>query len=988
MRKIFFCVSLALTGLMSSCVDKFEEVDAESKPEWLGSSIYTELKDPGSSTGLQGTFNTYLRLIDDLGEAETLSRTGSKTVFPANDEAFERFFNDNIWKVSRYEDLSIGQKKLLLYSSMLDNPLLLQLLPNVSNGTSEPMIGQALRHATNVSVIDTVQFIKGSGSSTICPEEMPANNPYWQSFYANGVDLVSDATRPMMIHLTREYMINNNITLNGSGSDFEILTGTQYPKDGKKAYIFNDEVVVSDVTCLNGYIHQMKDVIVPPGNMAQVLRRKENTSYFSRILDYFAVPIAVPKTSDNYNEWARQQTPRLDDKTIYAWRYLSSRSFDSEAGTSGEVAALTRVNGNNISNYLNFDPGWNQYYPKPAAASTSIDYPIMDMGAFFVPSNQAVVDYFVQKSPMEKGPGAYLFDIYGNYKGAENTEAHLIENLDSLHNKNPQVLTAFVNNLMKASFTASVPSKFETVLNDASENMGLTVDAIEKDGSKYDVTFANNGVVYVMNTLYAPDEYNAVLAPASVYPDMRVMNWAVQDRTPVSGNPNAWSLGVDFRYYLLSMSSNYAFFIPDDEAFDCYYLDPTSLGHRVGGTVNGALQPDVLHFYYDTEKKTEPKLLCDRIHIDMDGNIQGSPQSVEIGSVKTQLVDILNYHTIVLPSTKIGDKLVAIGYNGNQYYKTKHGGEIRVDGHQLNGKVESGTQIDKRFASLLPPAEIETIYEEKNGNAYRINHVIQPTTTSVYGALDTIAHPQFSKFVELCMDLSDANLLDWAGISMVRKDKNNKVDENYPNEQDAYTIFTPDYRLGASRTKDACIDMNVKFFNTYNYTLFAPDNTAMETAYTTMGLPRWSDVEALYKKWENKEGTTVSDEEKDDMETAHDMIDVIRDFIRYHFVMGSVYVDNVLDINSSRCKTMTSDELGLAKEVNISGGGNSMMVRDVAGNTVTIGTSDTSKMVNRMARDYWFNSARTTASSIVTSSFCVIHQISSPLCGNSNGKYY
>ena len=125
MKKFFFCVSLVTAGLMTSCIDKNEEVDAESKPSWLGSSIYAELKNPNPER-LTGTFSTYLRLVDDLGYAETLNRTGSKTVFPANDEAFQRFFSSNAWGVGSYEQLSESQKKLLLYSSMLDNALLVQ----------------------------------------------------------------------------------------------------------------------------------------------------------------------------------------------------------------------------------------------------------------------------------------------------------------------------------------------------------------------------------------------------------------------------------------------------------------------------------------------------------------------------------------------------------------------------------------------------------------------------------------------------------------------------------------------------------------------------------------------------------------------------------------------------------------------------------------------------------------------------------------------
>ena len=972
MKKIFFCVSLVVTGLMSSCVEKYEEVDAKSMPEWLGSSIYAELENPGTA-GLQGTFSTYLRLITDLGEAETLSRTGSKTVFPANDEAFARFFSNNQWGVTSYDQLSLAQKKLLLYSSMLDNPLLLQLLPNVSNSSNEPMTGQALKHQTNINVIDTVKHLTRA--------QMPANNDYWEPFYASGIDVVEDASRPMMIHLTREYMINNGITNIGNNSDFEILTGSPYPQSGKIAYIFNDAVQVADVTCQNGYIHQMRDVVVPPGNMAQVLRRKDNTHYFSRILDYFAVPVSAPKITNTYAEWARQQTPAQPEKTIYSLRYLSKRSYDSEAGTSGEIGTLTRFNGNNITNVLSFDPGWNQYYPKPASENKNIDQAIMDMGAFFVPSDQAVKDYFLQKSSTQKGPGAYLIDIYGAHPGAGNNEANLNENLDSLHSKNPQVLTAFVNNLMKASFAASVPSKFEAVLNDASENMGLHIDSINRrsDG-KYDITFANNGVIYVMKTLYAPDEYNAVLAPASVYPDMRVMNWAVQDQG--SSSEAAYHLDADYKFYLLSMSSNYAFFIPDDPAFDLYCLDPATLGHRENDLIAGRILPDVLHFFYDATKKTEPKLQCERYYFNLEtGAIEGSPRPEIIANVRTQLVDMLNFHTVVLPSTKVSNTLVSMGYNGNHYYKTKHGGEIYVDGHLMNGRVMSGAQIEK--PAIFPAPKITQIYPEKNGNAYRLDRVITAPINSVYSILD--AESRFSSFKDLCIDLATGEILSWVGISGERLNTQGEANDNYPCEQDAYSIFTPDYRVGSSCTQGACLDYNVKMFNTYNYTLFAPNNSAMEKAYS-MGLPRWSDIVATYELYKDSpDDDPVVIDAKIDLK---EKIDIIRNFIRYHFVTGSVYADNVIDLTSPRCKTLTSDELGVAKEVQITGGGGVMTIKDgFGGHTVTVNANDASKISNKMARDYWFDREAMKATKIVTSSFCAVHEISEPLCDNSMGKY-
>ena len=442
MKKVFFCVSLVLSGLMTSCVDKYEEVDADSKPSWLGGSIYAELKNPDQGR-LTGTFNTYLRLIDDLGYAEVLNRTGSKTVFPANDDAFERFFKSNQWGVGSYEELTESQRKLLLYNSMLDNALLLGLLPNVSNGSAEPDKGEAVKHATNVSVIDTIHNMSF--------KDMPKGTAYWDKYANDTIKIVCDATKPTMVHLTREYMLNHDITTQGSESDFAIITGTPFTEG--TAYIFNDRVINGDVTCQNGYIHQMEDVLVPPGNMAQVLRRHQKMTYFCRILDHYAAPFYDENTTRQYNDWAKTNGRQQVD-SIFQLRYLSTRSQGGNALTRDPL-------GNDKSSYniLSYDPGWNQYYPEGTAD-------ISDLGAFFVPDDNAVKNYF-----LPGGGGSHLIEIYGD---CPNTEANLMENLDSLHAKKPDILASFCRNLMKPRFTTTVPSKFPNVTNDVSENMGLT----------------------------------------------------------------------------------------------------------------------------------------------------------------------------------------------------------------------------------------------------------------------------------------------------------------------------------------------------------------------------------------------------------------------------------------------------------------------------------------------------------------------------------
>ena len=882
-------------------------MDSDHKPASLGGSIYEELKNPNPDH-LTGTFKTYLRLVDDLNYSSTLSRTGSKTVFPANDEAFERFFQSNKWGVTSYEELSNSQKKLLLYSSMIDNALLVGMLSNVSGGTDGITAGLGLKHPTSVSVIERLEHYYDAA-------QMPANNSWWKKYYQTGIDVVSDNTRPMMVHFTREQMVNNNITTIGENSDFSILTGETYDEASKPAYIFNDRIINRDITCMNGYIQQLQDVLLPPGNMAQVLRDENETSIFSRMVDYFAAPYYDAATTNQYNDWAvANNVPTID--SIYQVRYLSSRSQNASlvVDPSGNTMGQGR--------YLSYDPGWNQYYPAHANTS-SIDYSITDMGAMFVPCDAAIKKYF-----LPGGSGAFLIDIYGT---KDNTEANLLENLDSMYVKNPQVISAFIKNLQKNSFVETVPSKFESIINDASENMGMNLSYLKQNSDgKYDIKIANNGVIYILNDMIAPDEYQAVLAPASSYPDMRIMNWAIQDRK---------YLGVDFKFYLLAMSANYAFFIPEDEAFNAYYIDPASLGHQ---------KPEVLHFYYNEKKN--PVVRCDRYYYDVATGTLGDRigEVADISQRSSQLVDILNYHTVLMESGET--------FGHNKYYKTKHGGEICLQGNgEAGSSVVSGAQINNGAA----PSVIKAVYNEKNGTAFRVSNIIQAPQNSVAKTLKN--NDQFSEFYEACSGFSATDILKWAGIS----DDTNSFGTT---EQDQYIIFTSTYGTGKNAIKKACLDENVKMFNTYNYTLYAPDNAAMEEAYAN-GLPRWSNIQALFEEYGDEAPDNVRAE-------VLEQIKAIREFVRYHFQSISLYADKTVE--GGTYQTLATNELGLAREIKVSGGNDKIVVTDGADIQHVVDANASGKVANAMARDYWFNNSAQSATAITTSSFCAVHEISKP----------
>ena len=937
MKKFFFCVSLVLTGLMTACIDKNEAVDADEKPARLGGSIYQELKEPNQSK-LTGTFNTYLRLINDIpGLAETLNRTGSMTVFPANDSAFVRFFQDNQWGVRTYEDLTLAQKKMLINNSMLENALLVGMLSNMSNSAANRVDkGLAVKHQTNMKLTDTIQHIKPEEADAL----MPQNNKYWDKYRNRGIYVVSDASRPMMVHFTREYMLQNDITTLGDNSDFAILTGAPYTEGS--AYIFNDRVIHGDVTCLNGYIHQMENVIVPPGNMAQVLKRGSDTKYFSRILDYFAMPrfsASAKELTNDYNASARLDGRELID-SILEVSYISNK-------TGHDVT--TDPDGNLITgDVLEYDPGWNQY--SQTLSDGRVEYSLMDIGAMFVPVDQAFEDFFLYG-----GEGAYLMDIYGNYKGLDNNREHLMENLDSLHSKT-SILTNFVKNLMKPSFVNTVPSKFSSIKNDVQENMGMTTDLLkQKDNGKYDIEIANNGVIYKLKTMVAPDRYQSVIAPISTYDDMQVIQWAVDDPEP---STSVHALNIGFNYYLLAMNSNFGFFVPDDNAFaNNYYINPTSLAKD---------QPEALRFFIDKSKK--PILICDRYEYFPETNTVGARLgNVPISDVKSQLIDILNYHTVVL------EKGETIG-NGNHYYKTKHGGEIYVNFQQGDSTVCSGMQIDNGVET----GKVLFTWNEKNGRSYRINHVIQAPQNSVSKTLKEAKDNRFSEFYDLCAGFSDKKTeMAWAGIS--------DVDKGFgTTEQDNYIIFTEDRGSGKNKVAKSCLDENVKMFNTYNYTLYAPNNAAMEKAYTACGLPRWSDVDALYDANKDKDAT-----DPDAIEAKRIlklMIQAMRDFARYHFQSVSIYADQA-ETEQRSYQSLCADNLGIAIEIKVKVGNNRIVVKDAGSVEHTVDANNTAYLSNKMARDYWFDTAREGAKEIYTSSFCAVHEITEPLYFTADKRY-
>ena len=953
MKKLFLYASLLCLGL-GSCTKDYVVPEGEL-PSWLGESIYKELNDPSQ---LQGTFKTYCKLIEDMGYAEVLNKTGSKTIFPANDDAFARFFagGNNKFGASSYEQLTHAQKAELLFSTMLDNAILVGTLSNLQNSAGNMLQGQLVKHATNMRLSYAV--------TPLAVQDMPANNKYFARFKSgNGIQAVFDNTVAPMVHLTGEYMLNNNMTVTGDDSDFKVLTGHDYV-DGA-AYIFDRTVVKGDVVCQNGYIHQLDEVLVNPGNMAQILRAGSDTHYISRMLDYYSFP-------DPDLSLTEQSAETGTTDTVYAIRYLSKNSQRSKLA---QPVRGTTVADNQL---LDFDPGWNYYNPTLKGGSSNDD---AEIAAFLAPDDKAVESYFLKEA-------AYILKNLGD-PSLDLSAANLNAHLDAVYNNDPSIFASILNNVMKPYLTKTVPSTFATVQNDAFEFLDVTKnDIIRKSDGNYDVTIGNNGVIYKMNKLFGPKLYNSVLGPASVYKDMRTMGEMLNDHQATAGVPS--KLGADMYYYLLSMKARYGLFVPTDNETQFIVIDPTSvkdedglkgLRFRFDPQADGSFHVLVKKYIYQSGPYNQLSSYVEAANA-QDINI-------ESGIFNSQIKDLLDYCTIVLAdSTETGKGNPQYGLYGNRYYKTKHGGTVVVDGNKVAGGLQLSdpsqwSTITETFDVNSPDAKIE------NGTVYRLDFPLQPTITTVMQTLSRpefydaeadydVAAPEYDHFLNFCLQFNNEDIYTFAGIltgSETEAQKKTKLK--------SFRIIDDNDNWG--------------MLSAYNYTIYAPTYEAMVKAQQTMGLPTWKQVMAIVENWEAVAGQYGFTDQSQASEYVREQLEKMTKFVRYHTQNSSLFADRYFKNYDPKTEqttpepaysTFCSNALGIAQTLIVTGGGNKLIVRDASGTSVTVNAS--SATANLIARDITTSentSSYGTYKSIEASSFVTVHGIDTPLCFNSNRQY-
>ncbi len=916
---------LAACGFIYGCKDEYLLDD--EKPSTLSSSLYESLQNP-KVDGL-GTFNTYLRLIGDeqvnTGDrslTDVLSRTGSKTVFAANDEAWEAFFKKNAqlpegnpWhNATCYENLSEAQKKLLIHTSMLNNAIVMEnLASSQSSGNDAPTRGEYMRRYTDVETIDTITYVP---SADIPVSYSPVDKDYWERFReengGNGIWMVADSTVSMMLHFTSEHLTKNNVT----DDDFAVFMGS--PRVTSDVHIYDSKLISKDGVCENGYLNVTDKPLCPLASMAEVIRTNGLTNIFSHMLDRYSAPFYSRRITESYKDLH----PEFED-SIFVKRYFSDnsaghRALSSEPGPLGtyrQYMPYKDETSKDIVPSLKFDPGWNGYYDEVRVEK--------DMAAMFVPSDEALYKYFTEGGGLElirtyyikegttEQRTDYVVPAKGDYKA-------LYEQIDYIP---LGTLQSLINIIMMRSFVGSVPSKMTKLRDDAQEQLFYPEDLNKIDTC----ILASNGAIYIMDDIYGPADYTSVTSPAYISTTNSIMKWAIYDQT---------QMNLNYYAYLKAMQSTFTFFLPSDSALLNYY-DPISMKSRTPRVISMTYKNQSFPIVPRCYSYSSPyNVKGDFSQVGNIGNaLTGSVATINNSDVINRLKDILESHTIVQEDS-------AAIFGEDEYFVSKNGNAIKVVRDEDNNILEAkgGFQLENERNEVVSnnPGITECIVKKsysklKNGQTYVLNAPLIPTYRSVYSIFtddmmeDASYNPKgytdeaweanpYRAFYELCMYSGTEDLVK--GCGLVKRTLSNS--EQY-SQMKKFRIF---YNDNSSKSDNSGgLDYNVQFFNNFRYTIFVPTNEAIEREIAN-GLPTWEEIAADYNSHVmpemedslDEEGKPVVDEEgnniqipvvdsdgdtvySDVLKTAADSLRIqakityLTNFLRNHFADNSVFAD-------------------------------------------------------------------------------------------------
>lgn len=989
--------AMAAFGI-SSCTPDY---DLDTRfPEWLGSSIYETLQEGiTDENGKTYHFDNYVRLIDDLDYKNVLAKTGSKTLFVADDSAFVKFLNSgkfsnlgNGGEVT-YDDLSLAQKKMILNGSMLNNVYQVAML----SSSKGPILGDCMRRISSSSIYDSVPVLNQT--------DMP-DNALWHYYKyttdKTSIPLFQDANYRPMVFFVNKFLTTKKIT----DSDYDFLfnqpEGTHKAAD---ATVNGVKIIIPNKKCFNGFLHVMEDVIYSLPNMAESLRQTEDATVFSSILTRYCAPYPVLQDPEG-----NDLTGTLKQNVEQGKTAMNIPGFDWEKDTIFQLRYFAeRGQGNRKNNQtpgghtvhpdevLKFDPGWNVYYSSSSASDENVALQ-QNMAVMLVPLDSVIKGWWLD------GGGKALRERYGVLTLAGTTPSSISDVIEDLSGVPDKVISKLVYVNMLNSLVGSVPSKFDNVLDDANDKMGITREDVAR------VQMCCNGALYYTTKVFSPTAYRSVSYPVLVTDGLDIINMAIKD--------------YDFDAYLNSMVATYSFFVPivrdaDDPKLPgkMVYVDPVSFNPKEKVNTDSLLK--ALVFEWDASNKV---VVNEYLYNDTTNEVivAGSGSQVTSSDViRNRLEDLLDYH-IIIGDVEEKDENDATTYPYH-YFKTKGRGTVYFDmggasfhadmteseietelakmtvagGYQLESKRMRG-DIGEDVVKILNRHDLSKKSATKgNGRTYIIDHPLQTSRSSVY---DVLTAPEYADSFKLFFDMMQ--------VAVTTNPTTGKEEPLLSNEMNGNAIGSA---------------YNISTLNTYHYTLYVPTNASIQDLYDRGILLSPADISLIEEEdsmeiWEEMYPTLTSEEidsiyyrpyiqrmynkyllaltAKDDTlditaftpaKYAKVLYGKITNFVKYHIQDNSVYTDSEFKVDlrenplgQANYETAFMNVNSQFEKLTVKGGEN-ITVWDKNNrherHVIKKNTASGLPLYNIMCREYELN-----GNLIETSSYVVVHQIDGPLC--------
>ena len=807
------CGAALMFGL-SACSDDL----LVGTPEWLGTSIYEELESRGDYSVTLALINSSPVAADNY--REMLSRTGSKTLFVADDAAWQRFFDknkklsaENPWStITSTESFNASGNELkvrrLFKSMMLDNAYVLDLLGNLSTDPSAANVEGAadacMRRSTSVGNQDMRSVVK---QENFPPEKLPNASgvldiDWWEDFrdmssittmpaVLNGRNNTKPASAeylyttngtadlPSMVHFSPSFAISKGFT----GEDVSILSGGVATSTSQT--VVNGVAIDPDnsnITCQNGYIHKMVEVPYPVSNMMEKLSYEPQYSTFYKQLQRFSYPY--------YNKVQTDNLGGLED--VYTIRYINS-------GDYAKHCALTQdYSGDRVATaYLPFDPAWNRYYLYNTDGSYTYQ---MDAALMLVPRNEQMESFLTNEGK----------DLTDKYAAGQTPSWDLYPDA---------IVAELMQNCMLPNFLSFLPSNVSKI-KDTSQSLieGLDTDKIA------DCYVCGNGVIYGLSMNIVPPTYKDVTSTMLLnkekdLDESRDEGFSVFYNF-IQKDKNIPGASAGYASYLSSFDgTKYVLFCPYDKAMR-KVIDPSSV-NRTGGSA-GETGPVLFRFDFDSESKNLPWIEPYRYTVDDAGVVTPGAQYSRMSSYDT-FAPTTNYSTWYSSISYkmlryIIENSVCPVYNlpaeanplepSYTYYKTKAGSAIKVDWDR-GATIQTAGYAGGYQAQYNRSVSSAASSVKANGAALPVGEVLLPATKSPYNVLKT-EFPDFFKYFD------SGNSSTWYRTLNDGNSDHKVLDQG-------------DYAISLLRP--------------YNYTIYVPTKTAIDKQVNSYQVPRraWLD---------------------------------------------------------------------------------------------------------------------------------------------------